>query len=296
MVSKRMQVSIVIPSLNSPMIAQVLTAIEQQNVAELIKEVVVVGKDEQHLIPKNSRAKLIDTGDPIPPSTARNLGINATSAELIIFLDSDCIPQKKWLHEHILAHEAGHKVVGGGVLPVGNGYWHLSYNLTLFHENFSTSDEGARDYLPTLNLSVDRDVITKSGLLNESLRRAQDIEWTTRMRRDGFQPWFWPDAMIYHAHNRTTVQAVWEDCATSGYYMRQIRLQHPDLLQAPSILRYRGLVLGLSPVIAGWVTWRLIRRTPDIFYRQWRTLPAIYLSKIAWCWGASRRLDNLDMN
>lgn len=291
-----MQVSIVIPSLNSPIIAQVLAAIEQQNMAELIKEIVVVGKDEQHLIPKNGSAELVDTGIPISPSTARNLGINATSAELIIFLDSDCIPQQNWLNEHVLAHQAGHKVVGGGVLPDGENYWHLSYNLTLFHENFSTINEGARDYLPTLNLSVERDVITTSGLLNESLRRAQDIEWTTRMRRDGFQPWFWPDAIIYHAHNRTTAREMWKDCARSGYYMRQIRLQHSDLLQAPNILRYRALVLGLSPAIAGWATWRLMRRTPAIFCRHWRTLPAIYLSKIAWCWGASRRLDNPDTN
>ncbi len=288
------QISIIIPSLNSPIIDQVLAAIDNQVMIELVTEVVVVGKDDPHLIPENGRAKLLDTGDPVPPSTARNLGINATSAELLIFLDSDCLPQPNWLREHILAHQAGHKVVGGGVLPDGENYWHLSYNLTLFHENFSTMHAGSRDYLPTLNLSIDRDVITKSGMLNESLRRGQDIEWTTRMRRAGFQPWFWPDATIYHLHNRTTMQMVWIDCARSGFYMRQIRLQHPDLLQAPKILHYRVLVLGLSPVIAGWATWRLIQKRSFMFCKQWHTIPAVYLTKIAWCWGASRPLDNSD--
>ncbi len=288
MLTNDTQISIIIPSLNSPIIDQVLAAIDNQVMIELVTEIVVVGKDDSHLIPENGRIKLLDTGTPVPPSVARNLGIDITSAELIIFLDSDCIPQQNWLREHILAHQAGHKVVGGGVLPDGENYWHLSYNLTLFHENFSTMEAGSRDYLPTLNLSVERSVITKSGVLDETLRRGQDIEWTTRMRRAGYQPWFWPDAAIYHAHNRTTVRAVWADCAHSGFYMRQIRLQHPDLLQAPKILRYRVLVLGLSPAIAGWATWRLVRQSPATFYQQWRTLPAIYLSKIAWCWGASR--------
>ena len=118
-------------------------------------------------------------------------------------------------------------------LPAGEGYWHRSYNLSNFHEVFSTGRPATRPLLPTLNLAVKRTVIEQVGLLNERLRRGQDMEWTTRMRRAGFQPYFWPAATVYHDHNRRDLAAVWRDCARSGYYSRQIRLAQADMLTAP---------------------------------------------------------------
>lgn len=282
------QVSIIIPSLNSPIIDRVIIAIEEQDGADQISEIVVVGKDEARLIPENGRVKLIDTGIPVPAGTARNLGIEATTAVLLIFLDSDCIPQPGWLREHFLAHETGHTVIGGSVLPDGENYWALSYNLTMFHEYFSTTSPGVRAFLPTLNLSVERHVIEDVGLLNESLPRSQDLDWTTRMNATGYQPFFWPSAIIQHQHNRTTWQKVWRDCARSGQYARQARLIHQDTLNTPSILRSRHMLLWLSPLIAGGVTIRMVLKSLTVFMRSWRTVPVIYLSKIAWCWGGSR--------
>jgi GT2 family glycosyltransferase len=282
------EVAIIIPSLNSPIIDQVLAAIESQAGIECVEQIVVVGKDEAGLIPANEHVQLIDTGQPVPPGTARNWGIEATQAELLIFLDSDCLPQPGWLAQHIAAHEAGHIVVGGGVLPTGRNYWHLVYNLTLFHEFFSVSHSGPRDYLPTLNLSVARSVIEGVGNLNESLDRGQDIEWTTRMRRAGIEPYFWAEAAVYHQHNRTNLKRVWQDCARSGYYMRWLRLQNQDMLQAPALFRYPRLIWWLSPLIAAGVTLRIFLSQPATFLRYWYALPAIYLTKIGWCWGASR--------
>lgn len=283
------QIAIIIPSLNSPLIGQVVTAVCQQTGIDQVTEILVVGQDAAGLLRQNDLVRLMDTGKPVSAGAARNWGIQMTQADLLIFLDSDCLPQPGWLAAHLAAHQAGHRVVGGGVLPQGENYWHLSYNLTLFHETVSLAPAGERPYFPTLNLSVDRVVIQDVGLLDASLERGQDVEWTTRMRRQGYLPYFCPEAAIYHAHNRTTLAAVWRDCARSGYYMRQVRLHHPEMLAAPGLLRYRGWVLGLSPWIAAWATWRIVRERPSMFRQYWRTLPAIYLTKMAWCWGASRR-------
>jgi len=228
-------------------------------------------------------------GKPISAARARNLGIKESVSDLLIFLDSDCIPQPDWLSEHAEAHSAGHPVVGGGVLPKGNNYWQLVYNLTLFHEFLSTTNPGSRDYLPTLNISVERQVIQTVGGMDEKIDRVEDIDWTTRMRRAGFQPYFWPAASVDHLHNRTNLRRVWQDCALSGYHMRWLRLHHRDMLQAPGILRYRRLVLLLAPVIASWATLRIMFNQPNMLKKYWYTIPSIYLTKIGWCWGASRQ-------
>ncbi|MCO5204968.1 MAG: glycosyltransferase [Anaerolineae bacterium] len=280
-------VDIIIPSLNSPVIDRVIDAIIRQEAFHHVLRVFVIGKDDAGLLPDYPNVQLVDTKIPVPPGTARNLGIAYSSAEWLIFLDSDCIPQPNWLSEHMQALQT-HAVVGGGVVPTGEGYWHRSYNLSNFHEVFSTGRPATRPLLPTLNLAVKRTVIEQVGLLNERLRRGQDMEWTTRMRRAGFQPYFWPAATVYHDHNRRDLAAVWRDCARSGYYSRQIRLAQADMLTAPRFLRYRSATLLLAPLLALVTTARIVIKDWRVFGRNLTTIPAIYLTKLAWAWGASR--------
>ncbi len=284
-------IAIIIPSLNSPFIDRTISAVlAQQDVAETW-EIIVVGKDDPGLVPSHEKIRLIDTEQPVFAAVARNWGTAVTDAALLVFLDSDCLPTPNWLHEHIAAHKAGHPVVSGSVLAAGLNYWHLTYNLTLFHEVLDSNPSGPRDFLATLNLSVERSVIETVGGMDEKINRVEDVDWTTRMRRAGIQPYFWSKAAITHVHNRTTWKAVWHDCALSGYHMRQLRLQHPDLLQAPKILRFPHLVWYLSPLIAAWATGRIVWKRPLLVRHHWHTLPAIYFTKIAWCWGASRKAE-----
>lgn len=286
---KKLNTSIIIPSLNSPLIDLVVEKILDQDGFGVDDELIIVGRDDRGLIRKQPRVRFIDTGQPVTAPVARNIGICAAEGKLLVFIDSDCIPQSGWLSEHRKAHAAGHQVVGGGVLPTGDSYWHLVYNLTMFHEIFSTAQEGERPFLPTLNLSVDRSVIAKVGKLDAMLKKSQDLDWTTRMNEAGYTPYFWPEAGVRHEHNRRTGRQVWQDSATIGHYARQVRLRHHDLLETPSVLGSRHLTLLLSPLIALFVTSRIIARRPETMLRRPHTWPGIYMSKIAWCWGASRK-------
>ena len=280
--------SIIIPSLNSPVIQQVLAVVLKQVREQEECDIIVVGRDEAGLVPEDEQISFVDTGEPVLAAVARNRGIASSEAGVFIFLDSDCIPEPHWLREHMAAQDAGHRVVSGGILPAGDGYWHLVYNLTLFHEVLSVLPPGPRDFLATFNLSVHRSVIESVGLMDEEVDRVEDVDWTTRMRIAGIQPFFWPRASVYHDHNRHGLPEVWQDCAYSGFHMRRLRLRHSGWLQAPGILHHRRLVLLLSPLIAAWASLRILIRKPVILFRFPLTIPGIYLTKIAWCWGASR--------
>lgn len=285
-----MNVSIIIPNLNSPILHLVLDKISKQVQYEAIGEILIVGKDEGqlHKSVANPLVRLIDTGKVVNAAKARNIGIQNAKYALLLFLDSDCLPEPTWLQNHMLLHAQGHTVVGGGVAPSGSNYWSLSYNLTLFHEFISTNPAGEKRYLPTLNLSVQKKVIDAAGLLNEDLSRGQDIEWTTRMNEAGFTPYFEPKALIFHQHTRTNFTAVWQDCARSGYHMRQVRMQFPNLFKGSQLLKNRFIILLLSPAIASAITFNIVTNHLAVFKKRWSTIPAIYLTKLAWCWGASR--------
>lgn len=280
--------SIIIPSLNSPIVDRVVEAAAAQEGYGAQDEILVIGKDDPGLLGSVTSGQLIDTGQPVDASTARNLGIEAAQGDLLIFLDSDCLPQTGWLAEHRAAHAAGHEVVGGGVLPEGDNYWHLTYNLTMFHEVFSTAPAGNRPFLPTLNLSVERQVIEDVGGLDVTLPYSHDVDWTTRMREAGYHPFFWPAATVRHEHGRRTMSQVWRDCAINGRYARQVRLRHGATLNTPFFLRNGTLTFLLAPLIAGAVTTRIISRRSDTMVHHAGTWPAIYMTKMAWCWGASR--------
>ncbi len=284
-----MDTSVIIPNLNSPILDQVLAAVLAQDGAEHVGEIWVVGQDAPGLSAGFERTHMLDPGERLNPPAARNLGIRCSAAPLLIFLDSDCIPQPGWLRAHLAAHAEGHAVTGGGVLPSGENYWSLAYNLGMFHEYLTTKPDnrrdGRRDILPTLNLSVERQVIERAGLFDESLPRAEDLEWSARARAAGFPLHFCAAAAVEHRHRRTTARAVWADCAGSGYYSRLVRLRHPKLLDAPGLLRQPGLVRLLSPAIAAWGAARAVARQPALL-RYPAQLPAIYLTKLAWSWGA----------
>ena len=63
-------ISVIIPSLNSPIIDRVVDAILAQEDVEEIDEIVVIGKDDRGLLPQTSRVRFVDTGEPVNASAA----------------------------------------------------------------------------------------------------------------------------------------------------------------------------------------------------------------------------------
>lgn len=208
-----MSVAVLVPSLNSPLIDVVLDAVEAQDGIERVREVLVIGRDEPGLLrerhmPGGGRVRLLDTQRPVSEPVARNLGLRAVRDELIVFLDSDCVPRPGWLRAHLAAHErlwrdGVNGLVSGSVAAVAESYWALVYNLSLFHAFLDVDRAGPRAALPTLNLSFRRESAGLVGPFDESLLRATDLDWTLRARRAGLALRFDPAPVVEHRHAPT---------------------------------------------------------------------------------------------
>ncbi len=282
-------VAVLVPSLNSPLIARVVEAVLAQSGRERLAEVLVVGRDEAGLLPPRPLVRFFDTGRPVSEPVARNLALRHSRAERLVFLDSDCLPEPGWLAAHLAAFEQGQRLVSGSVRTGPEPYWALVYNLALFYAFLDVAPAGARQALPTLNLSFPRALAEAIGPFDESLPRATDLEWTLRAAEAGLALRFEPGAAVRHLHARHGLRQVWRDCAGSGQHSRQIRLRYAALLRTPSWLRWRLVVGLLAPALAVAVTARIAFGWPATFRGRWHALPGVLLTRLAWCWGASRR-------
>lgn len=283
------KISVVIPNLNSTFIDQTLDALRNQIFDMTKVEVLVVGLDIPNLIREDSLVKFIKTEKPTRPSIARNIGIKASQGEIICFTDADCLPSPNWLRliDFIFSNCPEKQVLGGGIAIETDNYWTWCDNLSWFHEFLVTTDQGKRDFLPSLNLAVARSVIETVGLFDESYSKAaaEDADWTLRMYQAGVELYFDPQASVTHCPKRSTLINIWQHAFIYGRYSTKINPKYHSFIKPPVFLQHWFILLALTPFLASWGTWKIIltvKGSPTIL----QAVPGIYLSKLAWCLGA----------
>lgn len=289
-------ISIIIPSLNSPIIDQVVDALLRQRGDHAV-EVLVIGRDEQRRMPNLPTVQFIDTGQPISPAAARNRGLAQARGELIVFLDADCLPQAGWLDRLVAAYNAGHAVVGGGIALTASGYWSLCDDLLSFGANLPWSASGPRKDLPSLNLLIERRALERSGGFDESFLRpaGEDTDLCLRLRAVGYTLHCEPQASVIHQHNRRNLRQTLRHLY--GYGAAQVLLsqRHPQLgatrgrrlaLRAPSLLMIAAPALATIDIVRGFV-----RGNPP--RRYWFALPGMIVAKSAWYVGLAQTLRQL---
>ena len=285
-----MRVSVIIPSLNAPTLSRALAAVATQS--EPPHEVIVVGRDEAGTLQAHPAVQFIDTGVPVCAAQARNLGMAAASGDLFLLLDSDCIPAPDWLARHRARHAAGETVVGGAVALQGSNYWAQSDNVSMFHDFVPQLPAGPRFLLPTLNLSVRREVFAAVGGMDESFpgAAAEDADWTVRIRRAGHRLWFDPAAVVAHSPARVAPRDVVRHWRNLGHNAIRVRLRYADEFKTPNGAQYAWWWRLFSPIIAAGVTAGIYAKRP--LWRYWAGLPVVYATKIIYCWGAARAIDS----
>jgi glycosyltransferase involved in cell wall biosynthesis len=263
-----------------------LASVLAQDAVDCIDRIVVLGPDRYGLVPADPRILHVPDVPPGPAGPAYNRGLALATGEFVVLMDADVVLSSDWLSIVLERHGAGWDVVAGGVCVPAGSYLAQVYNFSCFHGELATHPPGPRSYLTTMNLSVRRSVAEAVGPVREDIPRWYDLDWTLRMRRAGYRLLFEPAARVWHFPCYVTPTILCRTWFASGSVAQALRPTYPDLLPNSRWLDHPWLLLLLSPGLATAVAARVGRAAAGD-HRVWATLPWVWLTKMAWCLGAS---------
>jgi glycosyltransferase involved in cell wall biosynthesis len=136
------------------------------------------------------------------PAAARNRGIEIAAGDLVCFQDAD----DEWHRDKLakqLALLAARPEVGICITHLRN-VWaeHLDGERLALGDHVFANDPPGYVFQTSL---IRREVFERAGMLDETMRRAEDIEWFARARDVGVALEVLPDVLVYrHLHGQNT--------------------------------------------------------------------------------------------
>ncbi len=262
--------SVVVPTYNdAPVLRLCLAHLTAQTLAPAAFEVVVVDDGSTDDTPRvvaeaaagRVRIRGVRLDRNLGRSAARNAGIRAAGAPLIVFIDSDVLVLPDFLARHMEIHRAaGSQVVGRGpvvVIP--------SPDIPARRPRIGISPA----YMDTANASVPRQVLVDAGMFDEGFRVYgwEDFDLGLRIKARGIPRVFSPAALAYHIQQPPTLESLdlhlakEEDRARTALYLLA---KHPGsetlmLVQDTRPQRALHFLLGGAGLIAPAAALRLAR-------------------------------------
>ncbi|RJQ53096.1 MAG: glycosyltransferase [Nitrospiraceae bacterium] len=138
------------------------------------------------------------------PSSARNKGAAAAEGEIILFTDSDCMPEPDWISEMLRPFNENPEIVG-----VKGAYKTRQKELAARFVQIEYEDKYAYmmrnkyiDFIDTYSAGFKKAVFLEmEGYDTEfPVACAEDIELSYRLSRRGYRMIFNPAAIVYHIH------------------------------------------------------------------------------------------------
>lgn len=122
----------------------------------------------------------------------RNTGLQASKGEIIIYIDSDCIPDVNWLTEMIKPiHNENEYIVAGRVINSDTNSLHS----VEFDKNLDKKYLGEA---PTMNLAMHRKVIEDVGFFDTHFQCGEDVDYLWRAIQKGYKIRLAQNAIVYH--------------------------------------------------------------------------------------------------
>jgi cellulose synthase/poly-beta-1,6-N-acetylglucosamine synthase-like glycosyltransferase len=228
------KISIVVPCFNAQeTIEKCISALLEQDYSEGY-EIVMVDDgstdDAAKIIKKCKKIKYIFQKN-AGPAKARNNGWKKAAGDIVVFTDSDCVPEKDWLKEMIKPFATNFKIgaVGGAYNKTINSNSLLA-NLIGEEIKFRYRNIGKyTDAHGSYSLAVRREVLKKVGGFDESypVATAEDWDLCYKIIKVGYKIYFNKAAKVGHHHPTSLIKYL-KTQFRHGYYRMKLYRDNPS--------------------------------------------------------------------
>ena len=202
---EKMKASVIIPAYNAEStIGECLKALEKQSFKDF--EVIVVddgSKDRTGEAAKGFKGVKVFSQKNAGPAKARNLGAKNAKGEIIIFTDSDCIPERKWVEEMLKPMEDSEVVgVQGTYKTSQKEIVARLIQLEIEQRHEKMAKKKYIDFMGTYSAGYRRKIFLELGGFDESypIASGEDAEFSFRVNEAGYKMIFNIAAVVWHKH------------------------------------------------------------------------------------------------
>jgi len=281
------RVSVIIAAYHSERVVEgCLAALRKQTFADF--ETIVVNSSPadrtREIVSRGfPQVRLIESATRLLPHAARNVGVAASSGDLLAFTDADCRPAPDWLEHCVAAQRAGHAALCGSIEPEQTSWFALGVHLCKYSFRLSGLRPRRSAIAGTANACYARELWQRIGPFDGEIF-AGDALLGWRAARAGAAPWFEPRAVVRHVFEHSPLE-FWRERAARGADFLRARARFEDWSRARLALVALGFpLLALLP---------LARALGDAIQAGWTaryfwTLPVQVAGHVAWSFGEAR--------
>jgi len=213
---------------------------------------------------------------------ARNIGISNAKADIVAFIDADCMAEKNWVKEILKAHQSSSSAIGG-VVDVANPNSYIGWAAYFceFSRWMPRTKTGWMDDIAGANISYKKELFYKYGyFVNGTYCSDTHFHW--RIGKEGHLLRFKPSIIVFHS-NISQLNRFFKHEFFHGRCFARVRTQ------SKSFSRWQRFVFTLfSPLIP----FRLLVKVAfnnlknRVYFIQFlKSLPLLTLGIICWSMG-----------
>ncbi|TRZ55513.1 glycosyltransferase [archaeon] len=180
------------------------------------------------------------------PAAQRNRGAKKAKGELLLFTDSDCVPEKNWVSE-MAKPFADKNIVGvSGTYRTLNNEKIIArfegYEIAKRHEKLAR--QKYIDFIGSFSAGYRKNIFKKFGGFSSDFKRAdaEDPELSFKIAKTGYRMVFNPKAVVAHPHV-STLKKFWKQKFSRGFWRVLLYKKHPEKMRGDS---YTGKEVQLS--------------------------------------------------
>ena len=247
--------AVIIPAYNAEKtLSSCLESLAEQSVRKEDYEIIVVddgSTDGTSKIAKGFNANHIFQTNK-GPAAARNRGAREARGAIILFTDSDCVPEHNWIQEMVGPFSDADVVGVKGTYKTRQKETAARFAQAEFEDRYDLLQKSSSiDMIDTYSAAFRKDVFLKMGGFDESFPVAnnEDTDLSYRLAAAGYKLVFSQNAFVYHTHPNTLMKYL-RLKFRRGYWRMVVYRRYPDKAvrdsYTPSVIKIQTILMALS--------------------------------------------------